>query len=143
MTGFIILTLALAVTLAFGLYRKRTDGRARPVAAQPQEPRLDAEAIGGEFGATATLLQFSSTACAPCRATRVLLSAITADQPDLAHVEVDAETRLDLVEDLDITRTPTVLILDNTGTIRHRIVGAPRRPDLLRALDTISGARAA
>ncbi len=137
MTGLSVVGIALAVAIGFGLYRRVTDGRARAVAGG-QEPRLDAVRLGRGLGSTATLVQFSSAVCAPCRTTRTLLASLTADEPALAHIELDAETRLDLVEEFGIARTPTVLVLDSHGVIRHRIVGAPRRPDVLNALNALS-----
>ena len=70
MTGLIIVVIAVAVTLAFGLYRRATDGRARAVDPHRQGPRLDAARLGGDLGPTATFVQFSSPACAPCRSTQ-------------------------------------------------------------------------
>ena len=52
----------------------------------------------------------------------------------VAHVEIDAESHLDLVRRLDIMRTPTVLILDAGGRIVQRASGAPRKVDVLAAL---------
>lgn len=138
MTGLIIVVIAVAVTLGFGLYRRATDGRARAVDAHRQGPRLDAARLGEELGPTATFVQFSSPACAPCRSTRALLTSLAAERPAIAHIELDAETRLDLVEEFAITRTPTVLILDRAGVIRHKIVGAPRKPQVLEALDDLT-----
>lgn len=143
MTGLIVLAVALAATLAFGLYRRATDGRPRAAPPRLQTPRLEESRLGHELGSTATFVQFSSATCAPCRGTRTLLSALAVEQPDLAHVELDAETRLDLVEEFDITRTPTVLLLDHTGAVRQRIVGAPRRPQVLEALQELTRAHAA
>lgn len=143
MTGLVVLAIALAATLAFGLYRRATDGRARAAPPRLQAPRLDRTRLGHELGSTATLVQFSTTTCAPCRTTRTLLSGLAAEQPDLAHVDLDAETRLDLVEEFAITRTPTVLVLDHTGIVRQRIVGAPRRPQVLEALQDLTSVQAA
>ena len=52
----------------------------------------------------------------------------------VAHVEIDAESHLDLVRRLDIMRTPTVFILDAAGRIVQRASGAPRKADVLAAL---------
>lgn len=136
MTGLLIVAGVLLAALAFGGYRRLTDGRPRAVAADARQ-RLDTAWLGAALGEQATFVQFSSTACAPCTATRRLLTAVTADQPALAHVDIDAETRLDLVERFGITRTPTVLLLDADGVVRHRIVGAARKPELLDALEQV------
>lgn len=52
----------------------------------------------------------------------------------VAHVELDAEDRLELVRELGILRTPTVLVLDAAGRIVRRAAGAPRRADVIAAL---------
>ncbi|WP_454228903.1 thioredoxin family protein [Propioniciclava flava] len=134
MTGLWVLLGAVVVALSFGLYRHLTDGRARLVAAS-SVPHLDATVLGRDLGDHATFVQFSSTVCAPCRATRALLADVTAARPGVVHIEVDAETRLDLVERFGIMRTPTVLLLDSDGLVRQRIVGAPRKAEVLDALD--------
>ena len=61
----------------------------------------------------------------------------------MAHIDIDAESRLDLVEEFGILRTPTVLLLDADGVVRHRIVGAPRRTDVIDALNEVAGRAAA
>ena len=142
MTGVWIVLAAVVLALAFGGYRRLTDGRAKAVAADA-EPRLDADRLGGSLGSEATFVQFSSEVCAPCRATRKLLTEVTAARPSVTHIDIDAEHRLDLVEEFGVTRTPTVLLLDAAGTVRHRIVGAARRPEILDALDQLAGPRAA
>ena len=50
------------------------------------------------------------------------------------HIEVDAESHLDLVRRLDIMRTPTVLVLDASGAIVTRASGQPRKADVIAAL---------
>ncbi len=137
MTGLWIVLAAVALALGFGGYRRLTDGRAR--AAKPDGvPRLDAVRLGGSLGSEATLVQFSSSLCAPCRATHRVLTDVTAARPRVAHIDIDAEDRLDLVEELGVTRTPTVLLLDASGAVRRRIVGSARRPDVLDALEELA-----
>ncbi|TCM47063.1 thioredoxin family protein [Kribbella sp. VKM Ac-2568] len=96
--------------------------------------RLSAGDIGEELGERATLLQFSSAFCAPCRATRRTLAEVESMVEGVRHVELDAESHLDLVRRLDILRTPTVLVLDATGAIVTRASGQPRKPDVIAAL---------
>ncbi|WP_438494595.1 TlpA family protein disulfide reductase [Streptomyces asiaticus] len=96
--------------------------------------RLGAAELGAELGERATLIQFSSAFCQPCRATRRTLSEVAAMVDGVAHIEIDAESRLELVRALDIARTPTVLVLDAAGRVVRRASGPPRRADVIAAL---------
>ncbi|MFH8531667.1 TlpA family protein disulfide reductase [Streptomyces tendae] len=97
-------------------------------------PRLDAADLGAELGARATLVQFSSAFCAPCRATRRVLAEVADLVPGVVHVEIDAEGHLQLVRALDVLKTPTVLVLDADGRVVRRAVGQPRKADVIAAL---------
>ena len=57
----------------------------------------------------------------------------------MAHVEIDAESHLDLVRRLDVRRTPTVLVLDAAGRIVRRASGQPRPVDVVAALGAAVG----
>ncbi|MEU4984855.1 thioredoxin family protein [Streptomyces sp. NPDC021969] len=96
--------------------------------------RVDAADLGAELGSRATLVQFSSAFCAPCRATRRVLGEVAGLVPGVAHVEIDAEGHLELVRALDVLRTPTVLVLDADGRVVRRATGQPRRADVIAAL---------
>jgi thiol-disulfide isomerase/thioredoxin len=104
----------------------------------PAAHRLTGEDLGVPLGERATLVQFSSAFCAPCRTTRVVLGDVAGMVPGVTHVEVDAESHLALVRRLDITRTPTVLVLDAAGRIRKRATGAPRRADVIAAIGEVA-----
>nr|WP_246519349.1 thioredoxin family protein [Thermocatellispora tengchongensis] len=86
------------------------------------------------LGERATLVQFSTAFCQPCRATRRVLAEVAAMVPGVAHVEIDAESRLDLVRELNVVRTPTVFVLDASGAIVKRASGTPRKADVIAAL---------
>ncbi|MFI9024710.1 thioredoxin family protein [Streptomyces sp. NPDC053560] len=103
-------------------------------AGQQGPERLTAERIGAGLGERATLVQFSSAFCQPCRATRRTLEDVAGMVPGVAHVEVDAEAHLDLVRELRIDRTPTVLVLNGAGAIVRRAAGQPRKADVIAAL---------
>nr|WP_307826494.1 thioredoxin family protein [Streptomyces pactum] len=96
--------------------------------------RLDAAQLGAALGRRATLVQFSSAFCRPCAATRRVLAEVAAMVDGVTHVEIDAESRLELVRRLDIVRTPTVLVLDAGGTVVRRAAGQPRKADVIAAL---------
>ncbi|MGI5323726.1 thioredoxin family protein [Actinomadura nitritigenes] len=95
---------------------------------------LRPEELGAELGAKATLVQFSSAFCAPCRTTRRVLGEVAGMVDGVAHVELDAEAHLELVRRLNVVRTPTVLVLDGAGRIVRRAAGAPRKADVIAAL---------
>jgi thiol-disulfide isomerase/thioredoxin len=127
---------AVAVVKAWRDGRFRgTDPAADDAALASTEDRLSSLDLGGAaLGGRATLVHFSSAFCAPCRATRQVLARVEAAVDGVRHVEIDAESHLDLVRRLRITRTPTVLILDAEGRVRSRATGQPRRVDVLAAL---------
>ena len=52
----------------------------------------------------------------------------------VTHVEIDAESHLELVRRLEIRGTPTVFVLDASGRIVRRAQGQPRKADVIAAL---------
>lgn len=133
MAGLVVCVAVLAAASAFGVLQRRRSGRVR-VRGRDDGRRIGADRLGGELGERATLVQFSSAFCAPCRATRRILGDVAAAVPGVAHIEIDAEARLDLVRELDILKTPTVLVLDADGRIVRRAAGQPRKVDVFAAL---------
>jgi thiol-disulfide isomerase/thioredoxin len=129
---------ALALASAFGFAWRARNGRLRE-RSRPQvgEPALSPADLGQPLGARATLLQFSSAFCAPCRATRQILGEVAGMVDGVAHVEIDAESRLDLVRRLDVLRTPTMFVLGPDGQITHRASGQPRKAEVIAAIGTV------
>jgi thiol-disulfide isomerase/thioredoxin len=137
--GLTALLAALVLGLAGGAIWRRSNGRLRTTRNEvdpvmPRQQRLSSEQLGHTLGERATLLQFSSAFCAPCRATRRILADVAEMTQGVAHVEIDAESHLDLVRELNVLRTPTVLVLDADGRIVSRGSGQPRKPDVIAAL---------
>nr|WP_239091969.1 thioredoxin family protein [Streptomyces sp. SID14478] len=95
---------------------------------------MGVDELGEELGERATLVQFSSAFCAPCRATRRVLAEVAAMVPGVSHVEIDAEAELALVRRVGVVKTPTVLVLDARGREVRRAAGQPRRADVIAAL---------
>ncbi|MEU6183357.1 TlpA family protein disulfide reductase [Streptomyces coeruleorubidus] len=133
MTGLVVCVLVLAAASAYGVLQRRRSGRVR-VRGRDDGKRLDAAELGAELGERATLVQFSSAFCAPCRATRRVLGEVAGMVPGVTHIEIDAEAHLDLVRRLDILKTPTVLVLDADGRVVRRATGQPRKADVIAAL---------
>jgi thiol-disulfide isomerase/thioredoxin len=97
-------------------------------------PVLTGAEIGLPLGDRATLVQFSTAFCAPCRATRRILGEVAGMIDGVTHVDIDAESHLDLVRRLDIRRTPTVLVLGPDGRVVKRASGQPRKADVIAAV---------
>jgi thiol-disulfide isomerase/thioredoxin len=133
MIGLVVCVVVLAAASAFGVLQRRRSGRVR-VRGRDGDKGLGPAELGEKLGERATLVQFSSAFCAPCRATRRVLSEVAGMVPGVVHVEIDAEEHLDLVRRLDILKTPTVLVLDADGRVVRRATGQPRRADVIAAL---------
>ncbi len=158
--GFIVLAVVLAVSLAAGLTWQRRNGvmRAprRPEAARafasaggsaaspggsaapPAGPAVTPAELGAPLGSTATLVQFSTAFCAPCRATRRILTEVAGMIDGVTHVEIDAESRLDLVRSLDVRRTPTVFVLGPDGRVAKRASGQPTKAAVIAAIGEVT-----
>ena len=156
--GLIALAVALVAATALGLalrwragrFRTAKSGPARAVgivqagtvqagtvqAAGTGADVLTEADLGGRLGRQATLVQFSTAFCAPCRPTRQILSQVAGMTDGVIHVDIDAVERLDLVRRLRINSTPTVLVLGPDGAVVKRAVGLPRKADVIAALGT-------
>jgi thiol-disulfide isomerase/thioredoxin len=139
--GLIALAAALLVATVLGIVLRRREGRFRPgspgtaAKASGAAPAALTEAdLGRQLGEQATLVQFSTAFCAPCRPTRQILAQVAGMVDGVAHVEIDAAERLDLARRLRINSTPTVLVLGPDGAIVKRAVGLPRKADVIAAL---------
>jgi thiol-disulfide isomerase/thioredoxin len=147
--GLIALAAALVVATVLGVAQRRRAGRFRP--GSPGTPAAPARAetaaltkatlteadLGAGLGRQATLVQFSTAFCAPCRPTRQILAQVAGMVDGVTHVEIDAAARLDLVRRLRINSTPTILVLDPDGAIVKRAVGLPRKADVIAALGSV------
>jgi thiol-disulfide isomerase/thioredoxin len=141
--GLIALAAALLVATSLGVGLRRRAGRFRPgpgtvrPAAGGRTGALTEADLGRRLGAQATLVQFSTEFCAPCRPTRQLLAHVADTMDGVTHIEIDAATRLDLVRRLRINSTPTVLVLGPDGAIVRRAVGLPRQADVIAAVGSV------
>ncbi len=123
----------LSAASAFAVWWQRRDGRVTRVVDPPGA--LASARLGHQRGFRATFVQFSTSTCAKCPPTAVLLSRVAESEKGVAHVEIDAEARLDLVREFDVLRTPTTLVLNHEGVVVARISGAPSEAHAREALE--------
>ncbi len=134
MKSLLPIVIVLGLATAYGLWYQRSRGK---LVVRSDKGLITQSMIGVELGQRATLVQFSSAFCSPCRATRALLEDVTADMADVVHVDIDAEANLELVRQLDIRSTPTTLFLDRNGHEVGRAMGAPKRDQVLGTISAI------
>ena len=135
MNSIAIIAAVLLLATAYGLWDRSRTGRINERV--DSRHLVNSDEIGSELGESATVLQFSSAFCTPCRATRSTLSSVISHYPKIKHVEVDAESNLALIRRLDIRQTPTTLFLNSDGREIARAVGAPKRLQVINALERI------
>lgn len=135
LVGVLLLGLVAASTV-LGIAWRASQGKARAVNATTVVSAADLPGAD-RLGSGATLLQFSTEVCSPCRATHAVLDGIATELNTVTHVDLDVTHRPDLAARYRIMQTPTTLILDHTGTVRARIGGAARRDTVRAELDRI------
>jgi thiol-disulfide isomerase/thioredoxin len=133
---FIPLAIVLVAATGFGIWYQRTRGEFRKKKTV-NGPKLTAAIVGTELGSRATMVQFSSAFCTPCRATKVLLEDMVKTMPDVRYAHIDAESHLELVRKLDIRSTPTTLFLNGAGVEVGRAMGTPKRAQVQAAISAI------
>ncbi|MEY7973661.1 thioredoxin family protein [Saccharomonospora xinjiangensis] len=152
MTGILVLAGTLTVGVLVGALLSLRNGRIRrptmssatpsessePSATPAAEHRPHAlpAAVADLLAPDAvTLVQLSSTFCAPCRHARAVLSAVAAGTERITHVELDLTERPEVAEALRVLRTPTTIAFDSEGTELLRVSGVPKLAALRKALE--------
>jgi thiol-disulfide isomerase/thioredoxin len=133
-SGGYVLIAVLALSAAFGIYRKVSDGKLRSQVVPPQQGLIEHLHLNHDHPPQVTFLQFSSEFCQPCRVTNKLLDEVTNSFPAICHIELDVVEHMDLVKTYGITRTPTTLIIDKSGTVHFRATGVPKKAELTAAV---------
>jgi thiol-disulfide isomerase/thioredoxin len=131
MTGVWVLIGTLALASVLGLAWRRSQGRVRSAKSSSLPAELR-ELV--DPGSQVTLLQISTTFCAPCRHTRVLLADLAGRTEGLRHVDFDVTDHPQIAQSLGVLSTPTTLAVDADGVELMRVGGVPKRDTLLAAL---------
>jgi len=133
-SGGYVLLAVLVLSVAFGIYRKLSDGKLRGEIVPPLQGLTEHLHLDHDHPPQVTFLQFSSEFCQPCRVTSKVLEEVTNSFPAICHIELDVVEHMDLVKTYGITRTPTTLIIDKEGTVHFRATGVPKKPELVSAV---------
>lgn len=85
-----------------------------------------------------TIVHFSAVWCGPCAAVRRVVDQVSAEQPEVAHTEVDIDANPDAARTLSVLSLPTTFIFDATGRQAYRVSGVPKAADLRTALQGLT-----
>lgn len=134
MTRLYVIVGVLVLGTLVGLAYRARSGRLRAARRRDRSEPLP------EFadGQLVTLVQFSTRVCAPCVATRRVLTDVADELPGVRLVEVHAEERLDLTRRLHVRRAPTVFVIGPDGYVASRATGVPRREDVVAAVTAVA-----
>ncbi|EID54519.1 thioredoxin family protein [Saccharomonospora xinjiangensis] len=154
MTGILVLAGTLTVGVLAGALLSLRNGRIRrptmlsatpsefsepsatPATEHEHRPNRLPAAVADLLAPDAvTLVQLSSTFCAPCRHARAVLSTVAAGTERLRHVELDLTERPEVAEALRVLRTPTTIAFEADGTELLRVGGVPKLAALRKALE--------
>ena len=133
MDSLLPLLLLLSITSIAGFIYRAKKG----VIKKAKRLKISEKEIGAPYGERLTILQFSTTFCSECRTAKAIVKDVVKDFKDIAYVEVDAESNLDLVRRVDVRSTPTTIFLDSKGFEIARAKGAPKRDQLIKAIKAI------
>ncbi len=135
LTRFAFVALLLLVTAAVGRLIQRRDGRVIVSDGAIDHAGQRRLGLDPSHGAPRAVL-FGSPTCAPCVTVKQVLGEVQAERDDFAWSYVDAADHLDLADEHNVRRVPTLLVLDGEGRVVARTFGVPRRDDLVATLAT-------
>lgn len=127
----LVALVVLLVTLAGRVWQRR-DGRVTVVAGAGRDHRSGLGLATDHDGPQAVL--FGSATCAPCDTVKGMLREVETTHDRFRWHYVDAAERLDLADEHDVRRVPTLLVLDERGEIVARSSGVPRPDELAAAV---------
>jgi thiol-disulfide isomerase/thioredoxin len=135
MVGLWVVLGTLALGSVAGVVLRARNGRvraARPASAKQALPGQVTDVLDPAAGVT--LVQISTTFCAPCRQAKAVLSSLASGTDGLRHVELDVTDQPEVAQALGILRTPTTVAFAADGRELLRIGGVPKGAEVLDAL---------
>jgi thiol-disulfide isomerase/thioredoxin len=133
-TGLWVLLAALVAAGALAWLLQAREGRIKATASGPSDELPDPVRTALAAGPSVTLVQVSTTFCAPCRHARAILARLAETTSGLVHVELDVTDRPEIATSLGVLRTPTTVAFTSDGTELLRVGGVPKRDTLIDAL---------
>jgi thiol-disulfide isomerase/thioredoxin len=134
-TGLWVLVAVLVAGTAAGLLLRARNGRVREARdAKPVRELPGPVTVALDPASAVTLVQISTTFCAPCRHAKAVLAPLAERTEGLHHVELDVTNQPEVAQSLSVLRTPTTIALTPDGRELLRVGGVPKGAELLEAL---------
>lgn len=137
MTGVWVVLAVLVVGGVAGAVLKARNGRVSAAKQRPERRRAELPARVADAldpAAAVTLVQISTTFCAPCRHAKAVLEPLAERTAGLRHVELDVTQTPEVAQELGVLRTPTTIAFSSDGTELLRINGVPKATAVTEAL---------
>ncbi|HKS46252.1 MAG TPA: thioredoxin family protein [Amycolatopsis sp.] len=122
----------VVIGVVTGLVLRARAGRIRAARQDRALPGPVAEALDKD--SAVTLVQISTTFCAPCRHARAVLSTLAEKTEGLRHVEFDVTNMPEVARALGVLRTPTTIAFTPSGRELLRVSGVPKASGVLDSL---------
>jgi thioredoxin-like negative regulator of GroEL len=132
MTGLWLALLVMAIAAVLGLVWQARQGRLRIAHKEPVLPEQVLRHL--DTDAAVTLLQLTAPICARCPQAHAVLAELAAAAGGVRHTELNLAEHPELAVLLGVRSTPTTLAVARSGEELFRVIGVPRREDLLSAL---------
>jgi thiol-disulfide isomerase/thioredoxin len=89
MNNSYLLLLILILSFLVGQVVRSFKGKVR----HKKRTRYSTKELRQDLGSRATIVQFSTTFCSECRAAKALVKDVVKELPDIAYIELDAESK--------------------------------------------------
>ena len=136
MNHWLLVTSVLVLSSAFGLFLHFTRGKLTKK--YSNEITFDQLNIGEELGKKATILQFKTEYCSICPGVKRQINELIKNDAGISFYEIDAVEKIELAKQLRVKSSPTVLFFNEAGLEEGRIIGAPKKDQLLNTLEKIT-----
>lgn len=151
--GIVVIILVLVVASLFALYRRRVDGNFRTVpdpavdsqnpisAAAQTEANVLRDLLPEDLDSRPLFVQFSGEYCAVCKRNATVFANLSRARSDFQFTELMVEDHMEVLNNLDVRRTPTVFLLGTNRELLARTEGALSQRVITESIDQLNGAR--
>jgi thioredoxin-like negative regulator of GroEL len=129
--------IVLCTVLAVGYLLQKNRGVFRKLNPKDSQSEFNKLLNVDELGTVGTLVQFSTAFCSSCRSNKLMLNELVKKYPGMKFKELDAESNLAAINKLNVTATPTVFLLNETGKSVGKFSGPIKKEQAKLAVESL------